>query len=76
MRFAYCATRCLCYLGYSIGRWTDEDAQGRHTVLEVETRGFKGPRADGHLMTSALNCAPSSLLHLVEVPQTGCLDQK
>jgi hypothetical protein len=34
--------------GYSIGRWIDHD--GRHDVLEVETRGFKGPRyydADG-----------------------------
>jgi hypothetical protein len=33
------------YQGYSIGRWIDEDAEGRYTVLEVETRGFKGPRA-------------------------------
>ena len=34
------------YQGYSIGRWIDEDADGRYTVLEVETRGpFKGPRA-------------------------------
>jgi len=32
--------------GYSIGRWTDEDGDGRYDVLEVETRGpFKGPRA-------------------------------
>jgi hypothetical protein len=31
--------------GYSIGRWTDPDGEGRYTVLEVETRGFKGPRA-------------------------------
>jgi hypothetical protein len=30
--------------GLSIGRWIDEDADGRYTVLEVETRGFKGPR--------------------------------
>jgi hypothetical protein len=36
------------YLGYSIGRWTDEDSQGRYTVLEAETRGFKGPRAYDH----------------------------
>jgi len=36
------------YLGYSIGRWIDEDGQGRYTVLEVETRGFKGPRAYDH----------------------------
>src|SRR5690348_13647868 len=33
------------YHGYSIGRWGVEDANGRYTVLEVETRGFKGPRA-------------------------------
>jgi hypothetical protein len=33
------------YRGYSIGRWIDEDGEGRYNVLEVETRGFKGPRA-------------------------------
>jgi hypothetical protein len=31
--------------GYSIGRWIDEDGDGRYDVLLVETRGFKGPRA-------------------------------
>jgi hypothetical protein len=30
--------------GYSIGRWEDQDADGRYHVLVVETRGFKGPR--------------------------------
>jgi hypothetical protein len=30
--------------GLSIGRWTDADSDGRYTTLEVETRGFKGPR--------------------------------
>jgi hypothetical protein len=30
--------------GYSIGRWIDQDANGRYSLLEVETRGFKGPR--------------------------------
>jgi hypothetical protein len=30
--------------GYSIGRWLDESGSGRHEVLEVETRAFKGPR--------------------------------
>jgi hypothetical protein len=30
--------------GLSIGKWVDEDADGRYTTLEVETRGFKGPR--------------------------------
>jgi hypothetical protein len=30
--------------GLSIGRWIDEGADGRFTTLEVETRGFKGPR--------------------------------
>jgi hypothetical protein len=33
------------YSGYSIGRWIDSDGDGRYDVLEVETRGFKGPRA-------------------------------
>jgi hypothetical protein len=34
------------YAGYSIGRWIDEDGDGRYSVLEAETRGpFKGPRA-------------------------------
>src|SRR5262245_34904842 len=32
------------YGGYSIGRWIDEDGDGRFDELEVETRGFKGPR--------------------------------
>jgi hypothetical protein len=30
--------------GYSIGRWIDEDNDGRNDMLEVETRNFKGPR--------------------------------
>jgi hypothetical protein len=33
------------YGGYSIGRWIDEDGDGRYDTLEVETRYFKGPRA-------------------------------
>jgi len=33
------------FAGYSIGRWVDVDGDGRYDVLEVETRGFKGPRA-------------------------------
>jgi hypothetical protein len=32
------------YLGYSIGTWIDSDGDGRYDVLEVETRGFQGPR--------------------------------
>ena len=32
------------YNGYSIGTWIDEDGDGRYDVLQVETRGFKGPR--------------------------------
>jgi hypothetical protein len=32
------------FLGYSIGKWIDEDGDGKFDVLEVETRGFKGPR--------------------------------
>jgi hypothetical protein len=33
------------FAGYSIGKWVDEDGDGRYDVLIVETRGFKGPRA-------------------------------
>jgi hypothetical protein len=34
------------YQGYSLGRWIDEDGDGRYDTLEVETRGpFKGPRS-------------------------------
>src|SRR5215470_5111925 len=32
------------FIGTSIGRWIDEDGDGKYDVLEVETRGFKGPR--------------------------------
>ena len=33
------------FVGYSIGRWIDTDGDGRYDVLEIETRGFKGPRS-------------------------------
>jgi hypothetical protein len=33
------------YSGYSIGRWSDQGGDGRNDTLEVETRGFKGPRS-------------------------------
>jgi hypothetical protein len=33
------------YLGYSIGRWVDENHDGRFTTLEIETRHLKGPRS-------------------------------
>jgi hypothetical protein len=36
--------------GYSIGKWVDENGDGRYDALEVETRALKGPRtfdADG-----------------------------
>ena len=32
------------FSGYSIGKWLDEDGDGRYDTLEVETRGMKGPR--------------------------------
>src|ERR1700693_1672898 len=32
------------FTGYSIGKWTDTDANGRYSTLEVETRLLKGPR--------------------------------
>jgi hypothetical protein len=33
------------FQGYSIGKWIDEDGDGRFDVLEAETRNFTGPRA-------------------------------
>jgi len=33
------------FAGYSIGKWADRDGDGRYDLLEVETRGFKGPRS-------------------------------
>jgi hypothetical protein len=32
------------FAGYSIGKWVDTDGDGRHDVLEVETRNLRGPR--------------------------------
>jgi hypothetical protein len=32
------------YLGTSIGRWIEAEGSGRFDALEIETRGFKGPR--------------------------------
>jgi hypothetical protein len=33
------------FAGYSIGRWEDEDGDGRYDALLIETRGMKGPRS-------------------------------
>jgi hypothetical protein len=33
------------FAGYSIGRWIDTAHDGNFDLLEIETRGFKGPRA-------------------------------
>jgi hypothetical protein len=33
------------YAGYSLGRWIDEDGDGKYDALEIETRYFRGPRA-------------------------------
>jgi hypothetical protein len=33
------------FKGYSIGKWIDEDGDGKYDVLEVETRYMKGPRS-------------------------------
>jgi hypothetical protein len=32
------------FSGYSIGKWVDEDGDGHYDMLQVETRGLKGPR--------------------------------
>src|SRR6266849_2669828 len=33
------------FMGYSIGKWVEEDGEGRFDLLEIETRNLKGPRA-------------------------------
>ena len=33
------------YYGYSIGKWVDDDGDGKYDALEIESRGFKGPRS-------------------------------
>jgi hypothetical protein len=33
------------FLGYSIGRWVDEDGDGRYDTLLIETRAIKGPHS-------------------------------
>jgi hypothetical protein len=33
------------YVGYSIGKWVDEDGDGRYDALLIETRGMRGPRS-------------------------------
>jgi hypothetical protein len=33
------------FSGYSIGKWEDEDRDGRYDVLAIETRHIRGPRA-------------------------------
>jgi hypothetical protein len=33
------------FVGYSIGTWIDTDGDGRYDLLEVETRGLRGPRS-------------------------------
>ena len=33
------------FQGYSIGKWIDEDGDGKYDVLEVETRFLKNPRS-------------------------------
>lgn len=34
----------LSFAGYSIGKWLDENGDGKYSVLEIETRFLKGPR--------------------------------
>jgi hypothetical protein len=33
------------FQGYSMGKWIDQNGDDTYDVLEIETRGFKGPRA-------------------------------
>jgi hypothetical protein len=33
------------FAGYSIGKWVDENGEGKYSALEIETRFLRGPRA-------------------------------
>jgi hypothetical protein len=33
------------FLGYSIGKWVDENHDGKYDTIEIETRALKGPRS-------------------------------
>jgi hypothetical protein len=33
------------FVGTSVGKWLDEDGDGRYDALTIETRGLRGPRA-------------------------------
>jgi hypothetical protein len=33
------------FMGYSIGKWADENGDGRYDTLLIETRNLKGPRS-------------------------------
>jgi hypothetical protein len=49
------------FLGYSIGKWLDEDGDGRYDTLLVETRGMKGPRVfDARAFRCTKTTKPSS----------------
>jgi hypothetical protein len=41
---AFPADTELTYAGYSIGKWIDEDKDGKYHTLAIETRFLKGPR--------------------------------
>lgn len=32
------------FQGYAVGKWIDQNGDGRYDALEIETRNFKGPR--------------------------------
>ena len=42
----------LTYAGYSIGKWVDENGDGRYDALEIETRLLKNPRTYEHVEPS------------------------
>jgi hypothetical protein len=58
------------FAGYSIGKWIDEDGDGRYDVLEVETRGFKGPRAYDKADPNILHDEITTIDHALTRPWT------
>ena len=61
------------FLGHSIGKWIDTDGDGRYDVLEVETRGLRGPRAFDASAARVSMVAPISSCNLSDGRPLRCV---
>jgi len=63
------------FAGYSVGKWIDENGDGRYDVLEVETTHMKGPRDFdvGSRKCRCVSFVPGQRIVDVISPDDGCL---